>query len=76
MQRLLRCGPQFLEVDLAQWLNSRPIKLFVPPKEAIKITLYRWVEWGGVGVARAHFRHNLQKFLRIWSFAEYLSKHP
>ncbi len=51
-------GPQFLEVDLAQWLNSLPIKFFVPPKEAINITLYRgwsWVEWGGVGLARLQF---------------------
>ena len=47
-------GPQFLEVNLAQWLNSLPIMLFVTPppkkKEAIKITLYRWVELGGIGV--------------------------
>ncbi len=42
-------GPQFLEVDLAQWLNSLPIKLFASPKEAIKITLYRWLELGGMG---------------------------
>ena len=42
-------GPQFLEVNLAQWLNGLPIKLFVaPPKNKRQLKSPSIGGWNGV----------------------------